>query len=137
MIPPFSVPSQSVGCLEERREAIAGDAFGIGAIERRETQAVEPHETIEGRQPEVAVPAHVYGADDVLRKPMFGGPDVHPILPHGRGCVERQDHQRDNRARDTPNRRTPIANGRNHAADNAGGSVIQMAYGILRRRQAR
>jgi hypothetical protein len=62
---------------------------------------------------------------------------VHPILRHGRGCVERQDHERDNRARDTPNRRTPIANGRNHAADNAGGSVIQMAYGILRRRQAR
>jgi hypothetical protein len=50
-------PERAVGCLEERREAIAGDALGIGAIERRETQAVEPHETIEGRQPEVAIPA--------------------------------------------------------------------------------
>ena len=56
--------------------------------------------------------------------------DIHPILPHGRGCVERQDYQRDGRAPDTANWEHELRT-ENHAADNAGGSVLQMVYGTL------
>ncbi len=87
-------PQDAVAILVERREPAGLDAGRVRAREDREPDAVEPHQSVERRQPQVAVAGLQDGLHGALRQPLIRGPRVEPMLRARLGVQqERQNCQ--------------------------------------------
>lgn len=76
-------PELSGGRAVKRREAIARNPRGIGPIEHHEAGAVEPHQAVQGGQPEVTIRSLAHVPNDVLRQTVLRRPGVDVVLSNG------------------------------------------------------
>src|SRR5215471_6208039 len=65
---PRAGPERAGGILEEIQELRAAQRRRVALVERREADAVEAHESVVRRDPQIAVPRLQHGRDRVLRE---------------------------------------------------------------------
>src|SRR6266567_5109773 len=85
-------PEVTIGCAEQRAEAVTLDARGIASVVRGEPNAIEADETIKRCEPKIAVRGLTDCSDYVLRQPVISAPQIDRNLGRSR---KRQAEEQD------------------------------------------